>query len=109
MSQRRFHPTLDTNTAFLEPRQLLASLSAGLTINSLASNFGNPTTFVSDHQSTLLVGEIDGTVHAVSTADGHKQTLGKLPAENVDARGLYGLVLDPDFSQNHQSYAFYYA
>jgi glucose/arabinose dehydrogenase len=109
MDRRHFQPSVSSLFATLEPRQLLASLSPGLSINSLVSNFGNPTTFVSDYQSTLFVGDLDGTIQAVSTINGQKQILGRLPAENVDARGLYGLVLDPDFSQNHFMYAFYYA
>jgi hypothetical protein len=107
---RRFLPgNLAQYEVQLESRELLAQLPAGLTIQEWSGGLTQPTTFVSDKNNWIYVGQLDGTITRVSTADGSSQFLLKLPAENVDSRGLYSIALDPNFAENGELYAFYYA
>lgn len=106
---RRFVPESVTTQSGLESRELLTTLSAGLVIRDLTSGIANPTTFIADHENQIFVGNLDGWIQSVSAVDGHLHTIGKLDAENVDSRGLYGMLLDPGFDNNHTMYVFYYA
>jgi|688.fasta_scaffold21109_2 glucose/arabinose dehydrogenase len=106
---RSFRPDFQNSSAVLETRELLATLPQGLVIKNLSENLGGPTTFVSDHESKMFVGDLDGSIRSISLVDGKASIIGKLNAENVDARGLYGLAMDPGFATNQTLYAFYYA
>ena len=106
---RRFTPDMGGSVDRLEVRELLTTLPQGIVISTLVNDLGGPTTFVSDHESRIFVGDLDGTIRSISTIDGQVTNLGKLNAENVDSRGLYGLAMDPNFASNQTLYAFYYA
>src|SRR5262245_34184426 len=109
-SSRSFKPSCTAaGDVPLEPRELMAQLPAGLTIQKWSGGLTQPTTFVSDKHNWLYVGQLDGTITRVSTTDGHSESLLKLPAENIDSRGLYSFALDPNFAQNGELYAFYFA
>ena len=98
---RRFCPNNPaTHEAHLEARELLAQLPTGLTIQKWSGGMTEPTTFVSDKNNWLYVGQLDGTITRVSTTTGASEFLLKLPAENVESRGLYSLALDPNFAAN---------
>ena len=106
---RSFRPDFQSTSATLETRELLATLPQGLVIKNLSENLGGPTTFVSDHESKMFVGDLEGTIRSISLLDGKATVIGKVDTENVDARGLYGLAMDPGFATNRTLYAFYYA
>lgn len=106
---RRYLPEVVSTETKLETRELLTTLPEGIVIRDWTSGLYGPTTFVSDHESQIFVGNLDGTIQLVSTLDGQTQYIGRVDAENVDARGLYGLTLDPEFHDNHTMYVFYYA
>ena len=85
---RSFRPDFQNTSATLETRELLATLPQGLVIKNLSENLGGPTTFVSDHESKMFVGDLEGTIRSISLVDGKATVIGKVDAENVDARGL---------------------
>ena len=88
-ASRRFHLSDPiAGEISLEPRELLTELPGSLIIRQWSGNLNGPTTFVSDKKDWIYVGELDGTIQRVSTADGRSEFLLKLPAENVDSREI---------------------
>ena len=101
---RRYVPEVVSTETKLETRELLTTLPEGIVIRDWTSGLYGPTTFSSDHESQIFVGNLDGTIQLVSAIDGQTQYIGRVAAENVDARGLYGLTLDPDFGKHRDAF-----
>ena len=104
-SKSRAKATLEA----LEPRQLLANVTAGFTDSVFASGLTRPTamTFASDGR--IFVSLQDGQIRVVKNGQLLSTPALKLNVSKAGERGVLGSAFDPNFNTNHYFYLYYTA
>lgn len=90
--------------AFGHPSQ--AQLRPGFTQAKIADEL-DPTRMVIANDGRIFIAEKYGAVRIVSNGVLLEEPLITIPVDNLDERGLSGIVLDPDFGNNQFFYLYY--
>jgi glucose/arabinose dehydrogenase len=93
----------------LETRRLLTVLAEGFSEETLASGLNRPTAMEFAPDGRLFVAEQDGDVRLIKGKTLVSTHVLDLPVDNAVERGIVGIVMDPNFSTNHQFYVYWTA
>ena len=95
-----------------EPAQSATALPLGFT-DSLVAQVNHPTSMAIAPDGRLLVAQKNtnnvGKVRVIKNGQLLSKPFLKVTTDTADDRGLLGITLDPNFSQNHYVYIFYTA
>lgn len=92
----------------LENRCLLASVPSGFTDTNVASGLASPTAMTVAPDGRLFIAQQGGGIRIVKNNSLLSTPFATLPNVNSqEERGLLGIVLDPDFENNHYVYVYY--
>jgi glucose/arabinose dehydrogenase len=91
----------------LEPRLLLASVPAGFTDTTIASNLASPTTMSFAPDGRLFISQQTGDLRILKNNQLLPTPFVSLKVDSAGERGLLGVAFDPSFSSNHFVYIYY--
>jgi glucose/arabinose dehydrogenase len=104
-SKSRAKATLEA----LEPRQLLANVTAGFTDSTYISGLTRPTAMSFAPDGRIFVSLQDGQIRVVKNGQLLPTPALKLNVSKAGERGVMSTAFDPDFVHNHFLYLYYTA
>lgn len=88
---------------------LMASVPNGFTDQQIATGLNSPTSMVTAPDGRVFVAEQAGAIRVIEDDVLLDEPFATLPVTNFNDRGLLGITVDPDFSDNGNLYVYYTA